>query len=194
MNYKWYDDVPANSSIEQGDIVENCNIILPNEQHYQAISEGKENIVPLDIIEINVIIISQSCDIQNKKINSIIVCPIWSLQNFIEKGDWFRSTTAREDLRQGKFPEYHLLQRVESEELPNDFYFVDFHHIYSVPKKFIEAILKDKPHKRLLPPCREHLSQSFARYFMRVGLPVYIPKDEIKNYKTEIDLRTKNTL
>jgi hypothetical protein len=28
---------------------------------------------------------------------------------------------------------------------------------------------------RLLPPYREHLSQSFARFFMRVGLPIDIP-------------------
>jgi hypothetical protein len=28
---------------------------------------------------------------------------------------------------------------------------------------------------RLLPPYREHLSQAFARFFMRVGLPVDIP-------------------
>jgi hypothetical protein len=27
----------------------------------------------------------------------------------------------------------------------------------------------------LLPPYREHLSQAFARFFMRVGLPVDIP-------------------
>jgi hypothetical protein len=182
MEYKWYDDVPAASPIEQGDIVENCKILVPNELHYQAILENKENEVPLDIIEINSIILSQSCDIQNEKIDSVIVCPIWSLRKFIEKGDRFKSSTAREDLRQGKFPEYHLLQRFESEELPNDFYFVDFHRIYSVPKKFIEAAIKHKPHKRLLPPYREHLSQSFARYFMRVGLPVDIPKDEIKRY------------
>jgi hypothetical protein len=182
VDYKWYDDVLPNSPIEQGDIVENCKIIVPNELHYQAILENKENEVALDIIEIDSIILSQSCDIQNEKIDSIIVCPIWSLRKFIEKGDWFNSSTAREDLRQGKFPEYHLLQRFESEELPNDFYFVDFHRIYSVPKKFIEATIKDKSHKRLLPPYREHLSQSFARYFMRVGLPVDIPKDEIKNY------------
>jgi hypothetical protein len=182
VDYKWYDDVPANSFIEQGDIVENCNILVPNEQHYQAILENKENKVPIDIIEINAIVLSQSCDIQNSKIDSIIVCPIWSLKKFIEKGDRFRSSDAREELRQGKFPEYHLLQKFEGKELPADFYFVDFHHIYSVPKKFIEAILKDKQHKRLLPPYREHLSQSFARYFMRVGLPVNIPRDEIKNY------------
>jgi hypothetical protein len=29
---------------------------------------------------------------------------------------------------------------------------------------------------RLLPPYREHLSQAFARYFMRVGLPQDIPR------------------
>jgi len=182
VSYKWYDDVPANSSIEQGDIVEKCKVILPNEQHYQAILESKENKAPLDIAEINGIVLSQSCDIQNEKVDSLIVCPIWSLKKFIEKGDSFSSSKAREDLRQGKFPAYHLLQKFNGEELPNDFYFVDFQRIYSVPKIFIEAILKHKPHKRLLPPYREHLSQSFARYFMRVGLPIDIPKDEIKNY------------
>ena len=182
MDYKWYEDVPPNSPIEQGDIVENCNVIIPNDQHYQAILESKENAEPLDIVEVNGIVLSQSCDIQNEKIDSIIICPIWSLKNFKEKGDWFNSSRAREDLRQGKFPEYHLLQRFKGEELLDDFYFVDFHRIYSIPKKFIKAILKNKPHKRLLPPYREHLSQSFARYFMRVGLPVNIPKDEIKYY------------
>lgn len=184
MEYKWYDDVPANSPIEQGDIIENCKIIVPNKQHYQAIMENKENKVPLDIIEINCIILSQSCDIQNDKIDSVIVCPIWSLRKFVEKGGWFSSAAAREDLRQGKFPEYHLLQRFDSEELPNDFYFVDFHRIYSVPKDFIKAIINNKPYKRLLPPYKEHLSQSFARYFMRVGLPVDIPKSDIKNYRS----------
>jgi len=182
VNFEWYENVPANSSIEQGDIIENCSIIIPNELHYQSIIDNKENEIPLDIKEINGIILSQSCDIHNGKIDSIIICPIWSLKKFIEKGSYWSSSKAREDLRQGKFPEYHLLQRFDGADLPNDFYFVDFHHIYSVPKNFIKAIIRDKPYKRLLPPYREHLSQSFARYFMRVGLPVNIPEEEIKNY------------
>jgi hypothetical protein len=182
MDYKWYDDIPADSSIEQGDIIENCNILIPNEQHYKAILESRENNDQVDIIVINGIVLSQSCDIQNEKIDSVIICPIWSLKEFIAKGNFFEGAKAREDLRQGKFPEYHLLQKFKGDKLSNDFYFVDFHRIYSVPKKFIEAVIKDKPHKRLLPPYREHLSQSFARYFMRVGLPVDISKEEIKNY------------
>ncbi|MDR2592289.1 MAG: hypothetical protein LBC59_05725 [Chitinispirillales bacterium] len=182
MKYKWYDDVPANSTVEQGDIVERCNIIIPNERHYSAILNNEENNEPLDVKEINGIVLSQSCDIQNEKIDSIILCPIWSLQKFVEKGDGFRSSKMRENLRKGIFPEYHLLQKFKGNELPEDFYYVDFHRIYSVPKAFIEALLKNKTRKRLLPPYREHLSQSFARYFMRVGLPVDIPNDEIKNY------------
>jgi len=55
---------------------------------------------------------------------------------------------------------------------------VDFHDVFTVPREFLESLLgvrgRDRP--RLLSPYREHLSQAFARYFMRVGLPV--PIDE----------------
>ena len=182
MDYEWYDEIPANSPVEQGDIVECCNIIIPKEEHYLALSENRKHGEPLDVLEIDGIVLSQSCDIQNEKIDSLILCQIFSLRVFKEKGGSFAGSQARENLRQGRFPEYHLLQKFKSEKLPDDFYYVDFHHIYSVPKRFVEAILKDKPRKRLLPPYREHLSQSFARYFMRVGLPVDIPKEEIRNY------------
>ena len=184
MDYPWYDDVPPGTSIEQGDIIEKCALIIPNENHYKAIIDKNENVEPLDIKEINGIVLSQSCDITNNKIDSIIICPIWPLRKLIESNDIFKDSKGRgkEELRQGKFPEYHLLQKFKTPESPMDYYFVDFHHIYSVPKRFVEALLKNKSHKRLLPPYKEHLSQSFARYFMRVGLPVDIPRDEIKNY------------
>ena len=46
---------------------------------------------------------------------------------------------------------------------------------------YLKAFTITQAHRlRLLPPYREHLSQAFARYFMRVGLPVDIDKEEIK--------------
>jgi len=50
---------------------------------------------------------------------------------------------------------------------------VDFHDVFTVPREFSEAILSQRnvPRLRLLPPYREYLSQAFARFFMRVGLP-----------------------
>jgi hypothetical protein len=86
-------------------------------------------------------------------------------------------------LRQGKSPSFHLLNKITLSDKIEDFYFVDFHNIYSIPKSFALSLSKQGKRKRLLPPYREHLSQSFARYFMRVGLPTDISRDEIKDYK-----------
>lgn len=54
---------------------------------------------------------------------------------------------------------------------------VDFHNVYGVPLEFARRFADGKGKRlRLLPPYREHLSQAFARFFMRVGLPTDIPK------------------
>jgi len=44
--------------------------------------------------------------------------------------------------------------------------------ISSIPLAFVrQRAARADDRLRLLPPYREHLSQAFARYFMRVGLP-----------------------
>lgn len=49
---------------------------------------------------------------------------------------------------------------------------VDFKNVYGIHRSTLNGIIKNlKTRIRLLPPYREHLSQAFARYFMRVGLP-----------------------
>jgi hypothetical protein len=53
---------------------------------------------------------------------------------------------------------------------------VDFRNVYSVSFDFLTEWVQRKGRRlRLLSPYREHLSQAFARFFMRVGLPVDIP-------------------
>jgi len=51
---------------------------------------------------------------------------------------------------------------------------VDFHEVFTLPRAFLESLLvaRGKLRPRLLSPYREFLSQAFARYFMRVGLPI----------------------
>jgi len=49
---------------------------------------------------------------------------------------------------------------------------VDFKNVYSINRSTLNDTVKNLKNRiRLLPPYREHLSQAFARYFMRVGLP-----------------------
>ena len=53
---------------------------------------------------------------------------------------------------------------------------VDFCSVFTLPLVFLREQARSSAKRlRLLPPYREHLSQAFARFFMRVGLPVDIP-------------------
>ncbi len=76
-------------------------------------------------------------------------------------------------IRKGERPDCHLLNEEPSANLP--YCVVSFRNIYSVPKDYLLEVAKSQqPRIRLQPPYREHLSQAFARYFMRVGLPADI--------------------
>lgn len=185
MIFQWYEELQLINDITQGDIIKNCYIPTPNTAFYESIlnldSEVSE---PIDVESADLIILSQVCDIVNDKINSLVLCPVWSLDKLIESNEYFNSSKARESLRQGKEPSYHLLNQYQSNNISMDYSVVDFHQIFSLPKDYLKSITILKEYRlRLLPPYREHLSQAFARYFMRVGLPQDISNENIKNYK-----------
>ena len=175
----WFNEINDDTSLEQGDIIEKCRIICPSESHYQALLQEKPTYVEMNYIECDCIIMSQSCDLENDKIKHVILCPITTLQTAMKAFELLRSSKGREQLRQGNLPSYHLLNKITLND-KEDFYCVSFHSIFSVPKEYLQALVKDKTRLRLLSPYKEHLSQSFARYFMRVGLPSGIDKEELK--------------
>ncbi len=72
-------------------------------------------------------------------------------------------------------PAFHLLAPSEIEELAREVDVVDFRALFTLPYDFVQQRAAQRLHLRLLPPYREHLSQAFARYFLRVGLPVNLP-------------------
>ena len=119
---------------------------------------------------------SQSCDLVQGKLELVLVCPVWPFSEFEERSDFFKSRKGKEALRRGNVPGYHLLNKCEIEGFETDYLVVDFRNVYGVPFNFIVELAKERGKRlRLLPPYREHLSQAFARFFMRVGLPVDIP-------------------
>jgi hypothetical protein len=90
-------------------------------------------------------------------------------QNPSEKA-WKR---ACEDIANGYVWNQAFLSRSEIPGLTTEIRVVDFHDVFTVPRSFLETLLESRRLRRLrlLPPYREHLSQAFARFFMRVGLP-----------------------
>lgn len=167
--YPWYEIVGGEESLLQGDFINSCPVVIPS----GAIDSAK---VSAEVIEYDVVIMSQSCDLEQRKIVLVLVCPVWPLSKFEEKNSFFESRKGKEALRQGNVPGYHLLNKCETNGFRIDYLVVDFRSVYSVPFDFLLNLATKKGRRlRLLPLYREHLSQAFARFFMRVGLPVNIP-------------------
>jgi hypothetical protein len=167
-DYPWYEVVSEEDELMQGDFIKDCPVVIPPSE----ISDD----IKVRIINYDVVIMSQSCDLVQRKLDLVLVCPVWSLNEFEKKSDFFKSKKGKEALRQGNVPGYHLLNKCEIDGFQTDYLVVDFRSVYSVPFDFIVGLAKRRGKRlRLLPPYREHLSQAFARFFMRVGLPVDIP-------------------
>jgi hypothetical protein len=128
------------------------------------------------VLRYNVVVMSQTCDLEHDKLDLVLVCPHWSLDEFGNAHNYFNGNKGKEDLRRGNVPGYHMIAACELSGMERAIRVVDFRTTYSLPREFIKQFATDSGDRlRLLPPYREHLAQAFARFFMRVGLPVDIP-------------------
>ncbi len=168
-HYPWYEVVGGNSPILQGDIIEECPVVEPPEELVAG------EVTPITASVYDVVVMSQSSDLKQKKVDLVLVCAIWPLQEFGDRVTYFGGEEGRERLRRGDSPGYHLLNMCELAGHESDYKVVDFRNVFGVPFDFLVRFVKKRERLRLLPPYREHLSQAFARFFMRVGLPVDIP-------------------
>ena len=176
ITYPWYGLVNGDE-LEQGDILESCPVFSPPSN----LTRNSLEIEELEFIweERDVIIMSQSCDLVKgrEKLKDVLFCTVWSHSEletlpetaFSAKGDW-------EQTRKGQRPAFHVLNECTLPNAERDFSIVDFRRTYALPLNFTREFALRVPNRiRLLPPYREHLSQAFARFFMRVGLPSDIP-------------------
>lgn len=172
-NYPWF-AVIREGKLLQGDMIYDCPVIIPTGEILEGVGE-EDYLLDGEIFTYDVVVMSQSCDLEQEKLDLVLVCPHWSLEDFADRNDYFKSSRGKEDLRRGNVPGYHLLNRCDLEGWTKDARVVDFRNVYSLPYPFLKQ-LAEKRHERLrlLPPYREHLSQAFARFFMRVGLPVQV--------------------
>ena len=169
----WY-TLTRGDVLEQGDILLDLPLVeLPADFTWPQ-QEGEESEQTPLIHSVSGIIISQSCDLQHPgKLKFVAFCPIYKLQSMPE----FEPRDKRNQLRQGKIVGYHLLNRCFIENYQSDYWVVEFTRIFSLPIQLTKRLAREQGDRlRLVSPYKEHLSQSFARFFMRVGLPSDIPE------------------
>ncbi len=179
-DYEWYKLVDPDTEVTQGDIIDNCPVL-----NWDLSASG-------DLLErakkerVNCVVMSQACDLEQAQVEQVILCPNYPLDEYEDY--WSQSEKERgqnptpkswdkflKNVSDGKIWNLAMLNKYNG-MLSSNIRIVDFHEIFSVPRDFLEAWLVEQSAHRLtlLPPYREHLSQAFARYFMRVGLPIEI--------------------
>ena len=168
--YPWYCILTGDDPLQQGDFIPSCPIIIPTVD-----LNSKE--IETTVREYNVVVMSQSCDLIQGKVELVLVCPLWTLKEIEEENEFYKSTRWKNMLRRGYIPGYHLLNKCDLEEFERDFVVVDFKNVYSVPFEYLTELYQSNGKRlSLMSPYKEHLSQAFARFFMRVGLPIDIPE------------------
>jgi hypothetical protein len=166
-------------TLEQGDIFRDFPLLVA-----EADPPFVADQVQAEIHSTNVIVLTQSCDLENDKVRSVLLCPIHDLWTFVAEAkkrneNW--STEIREKLRQGNLPGYHLLADANQDGMQLPLVVVDFHEVYTAPLLQVKHFAAlPTPRLRLCPPYKEHLAQAFARFFMRVGLPIPIPREKLR--------------
>lgn len=203
MTTSWYEKVEHSEPLTQGDIILRCPILVWQDTDLTSGSVDQNRLQGLAKgVACDVIVMSQACDLQQKKLDNVILCPHTAISDHekdwcgdFERGQSKPSGTGEEldrwhkrrrqswkdhcdGVAAGRLWNLSMLNAGIVDDMNTEHRIVDFHEVYSVPVNFLHSFVtqRKEPRLRLLPPYREHLSQAFARYFMRVGLPLDVEK------------------
>lgn len=89
--YPWYTFVSPNTPLRQGDLIESCPIIIPVSTN---IKPGAPSPIA-DIVYLDIIVMTQSCDLQQCKVDWVAVCAMWPLEEMGKKNDIFKSSKGK---------------------------------------------------------------------------------------------------
>jgi hypothetical protein len=175
------------NALEQGDIVESFEFLIPADPaEYPNIENPTEKIGPQAFI-----LMSHSCDLAEGKTGGLaILCPVYVQSDFNDDHP-IAKKDGLQNLRKGALPGFYLLNKCELPDFERPFRIVDFQTVVSVSLHQLLTHVHTMRRLRLLPPYREHLSQAFARFFMRVGLPedIILPGDKPRTRQSGVPRR-----
>lgn len=158
-------------TLRQGDYLPDCYVPI----FLDPTVTQKPQEVPIDIFDL--IVLTQSCDLEQGKVRLVAMCPISPIQAFEKRNPEFAKKGKWNDVRKGRMEGLHMLGALSNPTNNREALVVDFREIYSLPFEYlVKHATALGPRWRLQSPFLEHFSQAFARFFMRVGLPSTIPE------------------
>lgn len=160
------------STLRQGDYLLNCPVPL-----FRPDFTADHNTHDVLVNEFDLIVLTQSCDLVNDKVRLVATSPICPISEFERQNPGFAKKGRWNEVLKGRIEGLHLLASPTNAEDNRQALVVDFREIYSLPFDYLTGRAAEcGPRWRLRSPFLEHFSQTFARFFMRVGLPSTIPE------------------
>jgi len=170
MTRSWW-TATRGSGLAQGDLLPDCFIpVFVAEPDPLAVEPAEQTLKLARLI-----VVTQSCDLENHRVEFVALCPIHTLEEFEASNPEFAKKGQWENVRKGRIEALHLLASAEQQDNNRAALVVDFGHIVSIPFAYLAKHANSIGERwRLDSPFLEHFSQAFARFFMRVGLPAAI--------------------
>ena len=159
------------SNLQQGDYLTDCAVPIFRNPKFTPETQD----IPVD--EFDLIVLTQSCDLEQNKVRLVAMCPIFSIEAFEQKNPEFKKKGRWNEVRKGRMEGLHMLGAQNNPTNNREAFVVDFREIYSLPFEYLFKHATELGARwRLKSPFLEHFSQAFARFYMRVGLPSTIPE------------------
>ena len=168
---EWYYKVSLTDKIQQGQILLGCPIQVTEFENDEIISST---------YNIDVIVLTQSCDLANGKVENVVVAELIDIPvTGMKKQD--RNTIKQ--INDNNRPRYHLIKSYCDDKFNMEAKLVDFGSIYTIPINYLSLVRKSIGDSiALKSPYREFVSQRFGSFFARIGLPDRISDEELDSY------------
>jgi hypothetical protein len=116
-----------------------------------------------------VIVLTQTCDLANKKADDVNVASVFDARQLVDRGI-LKATDVRGPIRAGRVWGLYFLPA--SADLNLSEMIVDLRRLHTVRLDLLGALCRvGQRLARLETPYREHLAKHFADSFSRIGLP-----------------------
>ncbi len=159
-------------NLRQGDLLPNCLVLIRGPDSPTEAGSWEAVAVEYDLV-----VLTQSCDLEQRKVRLVATCPIYPLSEFEAVNPAFARKGRWNEVLKGRVEGLHLLASLTAPDDNRQALVVDFREIYSLSYDYLTNHASGLGSRwRLKSPFLEHFSQAFARFFMRVGLPSTIPE------------------
>lgn len=150
--------------IDQGDLIDGCPVASITEFRADEPDSAK---IELDVHR--VLVLTQTCDFANAKIDTVIVASVFDAQHLIDK-NLVKAADVKGPIRGSRVWGWYFLPAAADLGLGE--MLVDLRRLHTVRLDVLLALCRaGKRRGRVQPLYREHLAKHFADTFSRIGLP-----------------------